>query len=73
MRRLPQDCARPRLARSFRVNDLAAHRIRVATRGGEPGELQERAWMNIFTVRDPDGNEIVFGSTNPNQQTIDPW
>ena len=57
----------------FRVNDLAAHRIRVAAQGGEPGEVNERAWMDMFTVRDPDGNEIVFAYTDPSKHTTDPW
>jgi hypothetical protein len=29
--------------------------------------------MTWFSIQDPDGNEIVFGSTDPSVHTIDPW
>ena len=57
----------------FRVRDLTAHRSRVAARGGEPGEIIERDWMDMFFVRDPDGHEIVFALTAPGRHPIDPW
>jgi len=57
----------------FRVRDLAAHRTRVAARGGEPGKIERTAWMDMFVVRDPDGHEIVFASTAPGKHSVDPW
>jgi predicted enzyme related to lactoylglutathione lyase len=57
----------------FRVLNLAAHRQRVALSGGEPGEIIETDWMDMFIVRDPDGNEIVFAVTDPERHSIDPW
>jgi predicted enzyme related to lactoylglutathione lyase len=57
----------------FRVRDLAAHRRRVAAWGGSPGPLRETPWMNMFSVHDADGNEIVFATTDPAVQTTDPW
>ena len=57
----------------FRVRDLAAHRSRVAARGGEPGLIKETDWMDMFIVRDHDGHEIVFAATDPIKHTIDPW
>ena len=36
----------------FRVEDLTAHRSRVAAWGGEPGEVVETDWMDFFIVRD---------------------
>lgn len=62
-----------RLLLYFRVRDLAAQRARVAARGGEPGEIKRTDWMDMFTVRDPDGNEIVFAFTDPARHPIDPW
>jgi predicted enzyme related to lactoylglutathione lyase len=57
----------------FRVRDLAAHRSRVVARGGEPGEIKKRSWMDMFVVRDHDGNEIVFAFTDPARHSSDPW
>ncbi len=57
----------------FRVEDLRAHRSRVRARGGEPGEIIETAWMDLFIVRDPDGNEIAFAETDPDRHTSNPW
>lgn len=57
----------------FRVRDVGAHRTGVAARGGRPGPLRETAWMTMFTVIDPDGNQIVFAETDPRRHTIDPW
>ena len=57
----------------FRVKDLLVHRARVAAWGGEPGETKTTAWMDMFIVRDLDGSEIVFASTDPDQHSINPW
>jgi catechol 2,3-dioxygenase-like lactoylglutathione lyase family enzyme len=57
----------------FRVRDLAAQRARVQAGGGTAGEVRERAWMDFFVVRDPDGHDIVFAVTDPARHTIDPW
>jgi predicted enzyme related to lactoylglutathione lyase len=57
----------------FRVRDLSAHWTRVAAWGGEPGEIKETKWMDMFTVRDADGHEIVFALTDPARHTINPW
>lgn len=57
----------------FRVRDLRAHRARVLARGGEPGEIKVTSWMDMFTVRDPDGNEVVFAVTDPGRHTSNPW
>lgn len=57
----------------FRVHDVHAHRERVAAWQGEPGEIIETDWMDMFIVRDPDGHEIVFASTDPAKHSINPW
>ena len=57
----------------FRLLDLEAHHARVAARGGEPGEILRRSWMDMFIARDPDGNEIVFAVTDSTRHTSDPW
>ncbi|MDH3196891.1 MAG: VOC family protein [Candidatus Krumholzibacteria bacterium] len=57
----------------FRVNDLEPHHARVVAWGGEPGEIKKTAWMDMFIVRDPDGNEIVFAVTDPDRHSINPW
>jgi predicted enzyme related to lactoylglutathione lyase len=57
----------------FRVEDLPAHRERVAAWNGEPGEIRATAWMDMFTVQDLDGNEIVFAVTDANRHTSNPW
>lgn len=57
----------------FRVRDVAAHRERVSAWQGDPGEIIETDWMDMFIVRDPDGHEIVFASTDPAKHSIDPW
>jgi predicted enzyme related to lactoylglutathione lyase len=57
----------------FRVQDLAASRARVVAWGGDPGEIRETGWMDMFTVQDPDGNEIVFAVTDPSRHTGNPW
>ncbi len=48
-----------------RVRDLEIHRARVAARGGSPGPVVTTGYMDFFVVRDPDGNEIAFGVTDP--------
>lgn len=57
----------------FRVIDLHAHRSRVRAWGAEPGEIRKTAWMDMFIVRDPDGNEIVFAVTDPERHSSNPW
>jgi catechol 2,3-dioxygenase-like lactoylglutathione lyase family enzyme len=57
----------------FRVRDLEAHHRYVEERGAEAGEIIRRSWMDFFTVRDPDGNEIVFAVTDPERHTSQPW
>jgi len=57
----------------FRIQDLERHRARVLAWGAEAGEIIQTAWMDMFIVRDPDGNEIVFAVTDPSRHTIDPW
>jgi predicted enzyme related to lactoylglutathione lyase len=57
----------------FRVENLERHRARVLAWGGTPGEIKETAWMNMFVVKDPDGNEIVFAVTDPKVHSSDPW
>ncbi len=57
----------------FRVGDLEAHRSRVLARGGKPGAMKKTGWMDMFIVRDPDGNEIVFAVTDPERHSGNPW
>jgi len=57
----------------FRLSDLEKHFQRVTAWGGEPDEIIERAWMDMFSVPDPDGNLITFAYTDPDRHTIDPW
>lgn len=57
----------------FRLRDLPAHRARVLAWGGKAGEIKKTAWMDMFIARDPDGNEIVFAVTDPEQHSINPW
>ena len=57
----------------FRVKDLSTHRSRVLAWGGEPGKIVKTDWMDMFMVRDPDGNEIIFAVTDPGHHPIDPW
>jgi predicted enzyme related to lactoylglutathione lyase len=57
----------------FRVIDLHAHRSRVLAWGGGPGEIKSTGWMDMFVVRDPDGNEIVFATTDPERHSSNPW
>lgn len=57
----------------FRVRDLDAHRRRVEAQGVEVGEVVRRSWMDFFTVRDLDGNDIVFAVTDPERHVSQPW
>lgn len=57
----------------FRVENLGAHRARVLAREGQAGQIRITGWMDMFIVRDPDGNEIVFAVTDPDRHTSDPW
>lgn len=57
----------------FRVRDLRVHHARVAAWGGEPGAIRTTDWMDMFSVLDPDGNEITFAFTDPARHSIDPW
>jgi predicted enzyme related to lactoylglutathione lyase len=57
----------------FRVTDLTRQRARVADAGGEPGEIRETDWMDMFIVHDADGHEIVFAVTDPATHSVDPW
>lgn len=57
----------------FRVKDLEAHRTGVVARGGEAGDIKVTEWMDMFLVRDPDGNEIIFAFTDLERHSINPW
>ena len=57
----------------FRLNNLLVQRSRVLAWGGEAGEIKTTDWMDMFIVRDPDGNEIIFAVTNPERHSINPW
>jgi predicted enzyme related to lactoylglutathione lyase len=57
----------------FRVWDATEQRSDVMARGGDPGELRETDWMDMFIVRDPDGHEIVFAATDSTKHSVDPW
>lgn len=57
----------------FRVTDVREHREAVLARGGSPGEVLETDWMDMVIVRDPDGHQIVFATTDPSRHSVDPW
>lgn len=57
----------------FRVSDVHEHWNLVASGPGNPGEIRETEWMDMFVVRDPDGHQIVFAATNLAKHSIDPW
>ena len=57
----------------FRVKDLSAHRSRILAWDGKPTEIVKTDWMDMFMVRDPDGNEIIFAVTDLGKHPIDPW
>jgi catechol 2,3-dioxygenase-like lactoylglutathione lyase family enzyme len=46
----------------FLVEDVDAHRSRVAARGIDAGDLIDRPWMRMFGVTDPDGHRLFFGT-----------
>ena len=50
----------------FLVEDVHAHFEMVDRNGivAEPHEVEERPWMDFFTVPDPDNHQIVFGTKN---------
>jgi catechol 2,3-dioxygenase-like lactoylglutathione lyase family enzyme len=57
----------------IRVEDLHAHRSRVLAWGVAAGEIKKTDWMDLFIVRDADGNEIIFAITDPEHHSIYPW
>lgn len=57
----------------FRIKNLQAHRSRVLAWGGESGEVKVTAWMDMFSVHDLDGNEIVFAVTDSERHSTNPW
>ena len=50
----------------FIVEDVDRHYARAKSNGivAEPDEVEERPWMNFFTVPDPDNHQIVIGEKN---------
>jgi len=50
----------------FIVEDVDSHYAMAKDNGivAEPDEVEERPWMNFFTVSDPDNHQIVFGEKN---------
>ncbi len=46
----------------FLVEDVEAHYRLVKAAGVETGELIDKPWMKMFSVEDPDGHEIFFGT-----------
>ena len=46
----------------FLLEDVEAHYRRVKANGLAAGELIDRPWMTMFSVTDPDGHEIYFGT-----------
>jgi predicted lactoylglutathione lyase len=50
----------------FIVLDVDSHYARAKKDGivAEPDEVEERPWMNFFTVSDPDNHQIVIGEKN---------
>lgn len=57
----------------FRVHNLLAHHERVSAAAGKASAIQHTAWMDMFDVKDADGHEIVFASTDLSLHTLDPW
>lgn len=49
----------------FLTTDVVAMREAVAARGGDPTEVEKVNWikMNVFQVRDPDGNTLWFAQS----------
>ena len=46
----------------FLMPDVDRHYERVQALGIETGELADRPWMKLFSVTDPDGHLIFFGT-----------
>jgi catechol 2,3-dioxygenase-like lactoylglutathione lyase family enzyme len=46
----------------FLVEDVEAHYRLVQASGVDVGELIDKPWMKVFSVHDPDGHEIFFGT-----------
>ena len=46
----------------FLVEDVDRHYRLVQASGIEPGEMIDKPWMKMFSVTDPDGHEIFFGT-----------
>jgi catechol 2,3-dioxygenase-like lactoylglutathione lyase family enzyme len=46
----------------FLMPDVESHYERVGALGIETGELADRPWMKLFSVTDPDGHLIFFGT-----------
>ena len=70
------DASRSRVGRQrlyFRVRNLAAQHGRVSATGIDVGAIVHTAWMDMFDVKDADGHEIVFASTDSSLHTLDPW
>ena len=50
----------------FIVEDVDRHYVIAKGNGiiAEPNEVEERPWMNFFTISDPDKHQIVIGEKN---------
>lgn len=50
----------------FIVEDVDRHYVIAKSNGiiAEPDEVEERPWMNFFTISDPDNHQIVIGEKN---------
>jgi len=57
----------------FRVKDLKKQYNSVLAHGGNPEEIIERDWMDMFRVIDMDGNEILFAYTSSSKHKTNPW
>jgi catechol 2,3-dioxygenase-like lactoylglutathione lyase family enzyme len=49
----------------FEVTDVYRQHEELTRRGVRVGELQEKPWMNMFEVTDPDGHRIFFFTRPP--------
>jgi uncharacterized glyoxalase superfamily protein PhnB len=54
----------------FQTDDVAATRSAIRARGGAPSEIEKVNWikMQMFEIRDPDGNVLWFGQTYHKEQ-----
>lgn len=57
----------------FRVNHVEPHRAWVISKGTDASEIKHTDWMDMFTVRDTDGHDIVFAETDPAVHKTNPW